>query len=217
MSDPVLKVSGLHLSYSGNNSSFSYPEFEVLPGECLSISGSTGCGKTSLLNALFQPSFPGKVEYKNALLSGKDIRSYGNQLYKVISYMPQFSQNGLNPMLTIEKQIQAVLTGNGVVILSSELDSLLIKMKLESRVLRLFPHQMSGGMKQRLVLLLSYLKKPSLMVLDEPTSAIDALTLKVILDFLQDVKGSGTSLLIVSHDTGFTRYIADNSIDLEMG
>jgi ABC-type glutathione transport system ATPase component len=215
MQGTLLSVKGLRLNYSGNSRCFNYPDISVSKGLCTSISGSVGCGKTTLLNALFHLSFPGRIECQEALLLEKRIWEFGDELYRVVSYMPQYSQDGLNPVITIGRQVHAVLTGNNQTISQEEMQQWLQKLGLEPGILNLYPYQMSGGMKQRLVLLLAYLKKPSLMVLDEPSSAIDALTLKVILDFLIAVKSSGIALLIVSHDTGFTRYIADNSVILE--
>jgi ABC-type glutathione transport system ATPase component len=215
MNNAVLSVKGLRLFYSGASRCFQYPDISVNKGQCTSISGSIGCGKTTLLNALFRPDFPGRIECREALLSGQNIWKLGDKLYRFVSYMPQYSQDGLNPVISAGKQVQAVIAGNHLIISQGEISQLLKKLELETAILDLYPHQMSGGMKQRLVLLLAFLKNPMLMVLDEPSSAIDALTLKVILDFLEAAKSGGISLLIVSHDTGFTRHIADNSILLE--
>ena len=214
-SQAVLTVSGLEVSYLRSPKRFAYPDITVERGQCVCISGSTGCGKTTLLNSLFQPAFRGEVNYKEARLLVKDVRSYGPAIYRVMSYMPQYAQDGLNPMMDVGAQIQAVLEGNGLELSSPELEKNLGRLGLNPDILKLFPHQMSGGMKQRLVLLMAYLKKAALMVLDEPSSAIDALTLRSMLDFLKEIKSEGIALVIVSHDLGFTRHIADISIMLE--
>lgn len=211
----VLSVRGLEVTYARDDWSFRYPDFSVEAGACLGISGYTGCGKTTLLNALFQPSFQGIRQYREALLLGKDLRSFGHGISRIVSYMPQYAQDGLNPMLTAGEQMCAVLNGNELSLSDFEIETALKSVDLDSAALHLYPHQMSGGMKQRFVLVLAYLKRPSLMVLDEPSSAIDALTLGSILAFLKGVKSAGTALLIVSHDIGFMKHLVDASISLE--
>ena len=211
----ILNVSGLSVQYIQGGRSFDYPDFAIDSGACLGISGSTGCGKTTMLNALFQPSFTGIYDYQKALLAGKDLRSLDHEVSRIVSYMPQFAQDGLNPMLTAGEQARAVLTGNEISLSDSEIETALRSIDLDSAVLRLYPHQMSGGMKQRFVMMLAYLKRPSLMVLDEPSSAIDALTLGSILSFLQKIKSDGMALLVVSHDLGFIKHLADISISIE--
>ena len=211
----MLTVRELRVEYARASKRFAYPDIQIGCGECVCLSGSTGCGKTTLLNALFQPSFPGTLDYKEATLMGHDLKSFRGGIFGTISYMPQYAQDGLNPAMTVRKQIEAVAAGNSLELVQSEIKTKLSALGLEPTVLNLYPHQMSGGMKQRVALLLAHLKKPELMVLDEPSSAIDALTLRSMLDYLFDIKREGAGLLIVSHDLGFTRHIADVSISLE--
>ena len=211
----VLRVIGLEVAYPRSSKRFVYPDIAIAQGRCVCISGSTGCGKTTLLNSLFQPLFQGSVGYSEVLLLGQDIRLYGPGIYRVMSYMPQYAQDGLNPVMTASAQLQTVLNGNRLALNPSEIEQALARLGLKPDILKLYPHQMSGGMKQRLVLMMAYLKKPALMVLDEPSSAIDALTLRFMLDFLKSIKSEGIALMIVSHDLGFTRHIADASITLE--
>ncbi len=212
---PVFILREARVEYARSSKKFTYPDIKIKGGECVCISGPTGCGKTTLLNALFQPSFPGKVTYKEASVSGQDLKSFSKGIFGTTSYMPQYAQDGLNPAMTVVKQIEAVMTGNNLKLSQDEINTKLAALNLEPSVLKLYPHQMSGGMKQRLALMLAHLKKPVLMVLDEPSSAIDALTLRCMLDYLIAAKLGGAGLLIVSHDLGFTRHIADVSVSLE--
>ena len=205
---PILCVRGLNVAYN-DAMRFSYPDIIIRAGECVAVTGQIGCGKTTLLNALFDPAFPARVSYTEALLLGRDLRSYGNSLFREISYMPQYAQDGLNPLLTAGEQVEAVARDNGLELSRAELGMRLACLKLERAVMTRFPYQLSAGIKQRLVLLMSVIKRPRLLALDEPSSAIDALTLGAMLEFLKEVKAGGVGLLMVSHDAGFIRHIAD--------
>ncbi|SDL01540.1 ATP-binding cassette domain-containing protein [Natronincola ferrireducens] len=212
----VLEVKGLTISYKADTTCYRYPELKLNEGECLVIMGKTGTGKTTLLNALFGLAFPGNIIYEKANLLGDDIVKAKKNMYNFISYMPQFSQSALNPCLTIRRHIEDVEkscpspTNNNYIQMLEEL-------KLEADVLDKFPHQLSGGMKQRIVMLLALLKKPKLLVLDEPSTAIDAITLKIILNMLQEKKKEGIAMLMVSHDLGFVVHLADNILKLDEG
>lgn len=208
----ILSVEALTAYYEGKNSKkFYYPDFAIGKGRCLCIKGDTGCGKTTLLKALFKKNFEGKADYKSAQLMGKDIRSYGRDIYRVVSFMPQFSQNALNPSLTVEGHGKDVPGYNREGFLE-----MLASLKLDEDVMNKYPYELSGGMKQRIVMLLGFLKNPSLYVMDEPSTAIDALTLKLISDFLRRMKEKGISILMVTHDFGFSKHIADEHIILQV-
>lgn len=209
----MLEVRKLHISYKGESSNcFFYPDILLQGGSCLCIKGPVGSGKTTMVNALFSKSFKGKAEYERAELMGRDIKSWGDKLYSVISYMPQHSQNALNPYITIGKHIKHIQSGNKNI---CDYMELLGKLELEAGITDKYPHQISGGMKQRIVLLLGFIKAPELFVIDEPSTAIDPITLKLMLDFLKQKKEEGTSLLMITHDSGLAAHMADEIINLE--
>ncbi|MCB8815632.1 ATP-binding cassette domain-containing protein [Desulfosporosinus shakirovi] len=208
----ILKVSKFKARYSSNFSWWSYPKLELRKGMCLAIMGKTGCGKTTLLNALFSHSFTGMVEYDLAELMGKDLRVWGRERYQAISYMPQYAQNGLNPTLTIGEQIELVKRSCKVP--DSRLDLFFQDLGLEKEISRLYPFQISGGMKQRVIILMGFIKQPQLFILDEPSSALDFMTLSKTMDFLKKRKHEGAGLIVVSHHLGFATSIADKVIEL---
>jgi ABC-type glutathione transport system ATPase component len=211
----VLLVKGLKAGYRTAPFLFQFPDLHVEKGQCLSIIGPTGCGKTTLLNALFQPLFPGVVQYNRGEILGRDLRAISaSGLYSTISYMPQFAQNALNPSLFVRthfRHVQRSLETVEEKIWIGWMDEL----KLAQDVLELFPYQLSGGMKQRLVLLLGFLKRPALYAVDEPSSGVDAITLKIMIQFLQRRKQEGTAFLMVSHEQGLVNNLSDNILFLE--
>ena len=164
-----------------------------------------------MVNSLFSRGFKGKTQYSKAELLGRDIREWGSRLYSIVSYMPQHSQNALNPYATVGKHIKHVQDGNKTTCSYREL---LGRLELEADITEKYPHQLSGGMKQRLVMLLGFLKNPELFVLDEPSTAIDPVTLRLIFDFLRQKKEEGTAMLMITHDRGLAAHMADESIEL---
>lgn len=209
----ILEVKKLHISYKGGNKEgFSYPDILLKKGNCLCVKGPVGCGKTTMVNALFSRSFIGSADYVKAELLGKDIGSWGDAIYSVMSYMPQHSQNALNPYVTIGRHIKHIREGNRN---TCSPDELFDRLELEPGITEKYPHQISGGMKQRIVMLLGFLKCPELFVIDEPSTAIDPVTLKVMLDFLQEKKIEGTSMLMITHDSGLAAHMADEVIELK--
>ncbi len=211
---PVLRVVGLRATYPNSAQPYHYPPLVVEPGSCLAVVGPTGSGKTTLINALFQPSFTGRVSYDQAELVGQNMADLGwPGIFRSVSYLPQHAQSGLNPSLNIATHLAHVAQGTGQVVDNWGL--WLSDVRLTSDVLPLFPHQISGGMKQRLLLMMGMIKAPKLYVLDEPSTAVDAVTLRIMVEYLQERKRQGLAVLMVSHERGLVRRLADVVINLE--
>ncbi len=191
---------------------FKYPSITVKEGSSLAILGKSGCGKSTLLNSLFYPFFQGDISYNKAEFMGKDLFKIDNYNLSGITYMPQFSQNGFNPFLSIEKQIKLISKEKNFNIKSMEKD--LNKLSLSIDILEKYPYELSGGMKQRLALFLAMINNPKLLIMDEPSSAIDALTLFKIIKYIEEKKHQGTSILLVTHDRNFAKAISDRIIVL---
>lgn len=209
----VLKLLNYKVKYEGESHWFSYPDIYLDAGKCLAILGKSGIGKTTLINSLFCKDFKGLIEYDEALILERDFSSWGKDIYEYVSYMPQFAQDGLNPSKTIKNQIDLVKSNN-ISLSEEEVDLYLEDLGLDIGIKKAYPFQISGGMKQRAVLLLSFIKKPKLLVLDEPTSALDYFTSINIIDFLQKRKAEGVGMLIISHDRSFVKELADEVIVL---
>ena len=208
----MLKLKDYSITYP-NGLKLDYEDLHIRKGELVGLFGPSGCGKTSLLDSLFNPDFPGKVSCAEALLDGKPFPKAGRELYSLVSYCPQFSQAALNPKLTINDHVDLLYHGNKMKKDPERVKELLDALNLNASMLTRRPGGLSGGQQQRMVLMLCALKNPKLMILDEPSSAIDLITLQDIVSFLEHLKGE-TTMLMVAHSRPLLEHVADRIIDL---
>ena len=218
MSEPVLNVRNLSLGWRHgrdvrrvvHNVSFS-----VAPGEVLAIVGESGSGKTTLAQTIIG------LAGENGVWLGGDIRLNGETIThaserrmnalrgKVISLVPQDPGSSLNPVKTIGDQVAEVLalhTGLSRRARDAEVVALLARVGLSEPALRAkqYPHQLSGGMKQRVLIAIALALKPALIIADEPTSALDVTVQARILDLLDELRrDAGTAVLFITHDLAF--------------
>ncbi|MBU3145780.1 ATP-binding cassette domain-containing protein [Clostridium sp. CF012] len=210
MSSTILEFKNYSITYD-DGKILEFEDAEIFEGEFIGIMGRSGCGKTSLLNSLFSLNFCGVIKYEKCQLLGQDLKLSSSEKYSYISYMPQFSQDALNPKITIEEYIKLTLKGNNLDFDLSKIIEVLNALSLPEEVMKKYPYELSGGMKQRLILMLSYIKKPQLLILDEPSSALDFITLKIIMDFLILIENTLT-IVIVSHNKGFLQNVCHRVI-----
>lgn len=209
----MLEITGAVITYAKSSLRLIYPDINLAPGEFLGLAGESGSGKSSLLEALISPWFAGSFAYTIANFKGRDILAMGDKRFQEIGYCPQYSQNALNPKLTIKRQIALCQKHNPGRAGEREVDQYLAALALDPVLLSRYPAELSGGEKQRFVLLLSMLKNPDLLFLDEPSSAIDLITLQQISEFLLSIKGR-ISVLMISHDLEVLSKIMDRTIYL---
>lgn len=196
-----------------NNKIIKYSDIKINENEFVGISGNSGCGKTSLLDSLFSNNFKGQVSYSKANLFNKNLFTLGNKKYKYISYSPQFSQDALNPKITVKEHILLTLKGNGLNYDERKIINIFNDLSLEIALLNYYPYMLSGGQKQRIVIILSIIKNPKILIFDEPSSAIDLLTLKTIVEFMVKIKDQLT-IIMVSHNYEFLIKLCDRVIKL---
>ncbi len=183
-------------------------------GEIVGIAGESGCGKSTLVKILYgyiEPSLRvrGRVllnidDGTIDLLSVDEEYKRGRIWWRYISYIPQNSMNILNPYMRVGDHFTELLKKH----LNLEKDEAIRvageyveDLGLRKDVLKAFPHQLSGGMRQRIVVALSLLLKPRVIFADEPTTAVDVVLQKVLLQYLLDKqKEYGSTLIIVTHD-----------------
>lgn len=208
----ILDLKDYKITYK-DGKTFEYKDIEIYEGEFVGIMGNSGCGKTSLLNSLFSLDFPGSIEYEKCLLLGRELKSWKRDKFSYFSYMPQFSQDALNPSITVEEHLKLTLKGNKLNYELNKTIEILKALNLNEDVLKKYPYELSGGMKQRVLLMLCYIKEPRILILDEPSSALDFITLKIIIKFLKQIENTLT-IIIVSHDEGFLKNICNKVINI---
>ena len=182
--------------------------------EIVGIAGESGSGKTTLVEALLQIiRFPNRETHGRALFTtraGKvvdllrlDARQMRRLRLDEIAYIPQGSMNSLNPVVRVGDQIVDGMVDHGVREREARrrVPDILERVGLEPRVARLYPHELSGGMKQRVIIAIAISMNPSLIIADEPTTALDVNVQRRILETLRNLRDElGVAILIVSHD-----------------
>ncbi|QNE16761.1 ABC transporter ATP-binding protein [Kribbella qitaiheensis] len=225
--DTVLEVAGLEVTYSTNRGDVKAVQdldLSVRRGEILGIAGESGSGKSTLAVALLRLLKPpgrvtaGSVEFRPANRSPVDLlKVHGEQLrvlrWSALSYLPQGSMNSLNPVMRIQDQFRDVILEHAPErkeALSEMIPRLLGQVGLEPRVGRMYPHELSGGMKQRVLMAICVALEPDLVIADEPTTALDVTIQRVILQSLADLRRDfGVTLMVISHDMGVHAQLVD--------
>ncbi|MFC1525232.1 ABC transporter ATP-binding protein [Candidatus Latescibacterota bacterium] len=196
-------------------------DLTLYEGERLGLVGESGSGKTTLLLALLQMiSPPGQVVGGQVIMDGVDLVTLGEEEMRRlrlarIAMVPQGAMNSLNPVMRIEDQLRLVLEAHdeeGTLTRASIRErtaELLEMVGLRPQVARLFPHELSGGMKQRACIAMAISLSPRLILADEPTSALDVVVQRQIMQTLGDLQGRlGATVLLVGHDMGLMAQFA---------
>lgn len=202
--------------------------FDVEKGEIISIIGESGSGKTTLAKSIIrQIKKPGKIISGKVLLEGNDLLAMDYSkfkrdiLWKEISYVPQASQNSLNGVMRIiDHFYDTALSHNwkNKEEVNKKAKELLKMVALDEKVLKMYPHELSGGMKQRVLIALSLLLTPKIVIMDEPVSALDVVTQRRIIDLIVNInKELGTTILFITHDIALTKYLSTKTVVMYAG
>ena len=219
----LLKVEGLNVSYKtmkGELKAVQGVGFELEQQETLGIVGESACGKSTLGLALLNlvPP-PGRVTHGTILIEGEDILSLDNERLrrtrgKVASMIFQDPMTSLNPVKKIgEHFVEAIRAHNPRVTRDEALEKagkILVELGISLDRLTDYPHQLSGGMKQRIMIGLSLILDPKLLIADEPTTSLDVVIEAQILDLLRQLKSSlKLSMILITHNLGIVAEVAD--------
>jgi len=194
--------------------------FSLAAGERLGLVGESGSGKSTTILALLRLiKPPGRIAEGRVMLDGEDLLSLKPEAMRRVRFdrialVPQGAMSSLNPVLRIRDQIDDTLRAHGRRLsrsaLSTETARLLERVGLSPGVADQFPHELSGGMKQRACIAMAIALKPRVIIADEPTSALDVIVQKQVLETLRAVQTEiGAAVILIGHDMGLMAQFAD--------
>jgi oligopeptide/dipeptide ABC transporter ATP-binding protein len=227
---PVLEVSGLSVDYlldRGAVRAVDDVSFTVSRGEFLGIVGESGCGKSTLLFAVAQLLAPpamiaaGSVTFDGANLVGLTDGQLSAIRWRDMSVVMQSAMNALNPVKTIGAQFKDAMRAHGkhtseeVTARSAEV---LRMVGIDPVHLRSYPHQLSGGMRQRSMIAMAMLFTPDLVIMDEPTSALDVVAQRSLMVQIKDLQQAfGFAVIFVTHDMSLISHFSDQLMVMYAG
>jgi dipeptide transport system ATP-binding protein len=223
--EKVLEVKDLHVTfatYGGEVKAVRGVTFELHKGETLAIVGESGCGKSVTSQSIMGliPNPPGKITAGEILFKGKDLtRLKEPELRKIrgadISMIFQDPMTALNPTLTIGEQImEGIMEHEGISRAEAKRKTVemlhLVGIPGPESRLKQYPHQFSGGMRQRIVIAMALVCQPEVLIADEPTTALDVTIQAQILELFKEIqKKTGVSIILITHDLGVVAQVAD--------
>jgi len=223
MSAPVLEVTDLRVSYAhplGRVRAVDGVTFSLEPGERFGLAGESGCGKSTMALAilrLIRP--PGCIDGGSVRLDGTELSELDDDAMRRlrlagIALVPQGSMNSLNPVMRIGRQIEDALANHGVSLprkeLAAKIGELLSTVGLRPQVAHRYPHELSGGMKQRACIAIAICLRPRVIIADEPTSALDVVVQRQVMETLARVQQElGAAVILVGHDMGLMAQFVD--------
>ena len=223
-SKPLLEVKGLKTYFyteDGVVRAVDGVNFEVYPGEVLGLVGESGCGKSvTSLSIMRLISKPGRVDAGEILLDGEDLLKLPeDEMIKVrgnrISMIFQQPQTALNPVFKVGDQLAEVLNVHQDMGKEAGWNRAVALLKMvgvpdPERRAEAYPHELSGGMAQRVMIAMALACVPELLIADEPTTALDVTIQAQILDLMRDMrKEMGTSVILITHDLGVVAEMAE--------
>jgi ABC-type dipeptide/oligopeptide/nickel transport system ATPase component len=228
MTVPLLLINNLSLR-GGFKLILDAASLLVHENEIVALVGESGSGKSLLARSVMGllPSkelsiLAGEVLFKGVNLLSLPEQSLRNLRGRSIGYITQFPHNALNPIMTVGKQLTEAYFPKKDATMSARERALLLLKRVgfsnSELAMTSLPHQLSGGMRQRVLIAMALMNSPQLLIADEPTTALDVTLQAEILDLLQDLKEEyGLGILLITHDLGIVAKAANNVVILEQG
>ena len=226
--EPLLRITDLEVSYHGTPVLHGV-DLTVAEGERVALVGESGSGKSTTAAAVIDllPSggtvTRGRIEYRGEAITSADAKRLRRLRGRQVGLVPQDPMSNLNPATRVGKQLAETLVAHG---LASGREALKRAVELmgeagipdAERRSRQYPHEFSGGMRQRVLIAIALACEPDLLIADEPTSALDVTVQRRILDHLETLRSQrGTSMLLVTHDLGLAADRADRVVVMSQG
>jgi oligopeptide/dipeptide ABC transporter ATP-binding protein len=223
MTAEVLRVRDLRVRYHtprGTVKAVEEVSFSLRQGEKLGLVGESGSGKSTIALALMRLiRQPGRIESGEILLGESDLLTLSDEQMRLtrfarISLVPQGAMNSLNPVMRIKHQIGDTIRAHAVEMVRQDVDAriaeLLEWVGLRKSVANMYPHELSGGMKQRVCIAMGICLSPQVIIADEPTSALDVVVQRQVMDTLDSVQAQlGAAVILVGHDMGLMAQFVD--------
>ena len=231
--EPLLSIENLEVAFKtqqGFVPAVRGVSFDIYPGETLAIVGESGSGKSTTAHAIINllPG-SGQVTGGRVMFEGRDLTDLSrgdieDVRGKLIGLVPQDPMNSLNPVHRIGFQVEETIKANGLATTKRDVRKRAVEVLKEAGLsdaesrLRQFPHEFSGGMRQRVLIGIGLSSHPKLLIADEPTSALDVTVQKTILDHLEKLTAErNTAVIFITHDLGLAAERAENLVVMHRG
>jgi peptide/nickel transport system ATP-binding protein len=219
----ILQIRGLQVSYytdAGRAIALDGINLDLEAGEKLGLVGESGSGKSTMALAMMRMiKPPGRIEAGSVIVDGDDLMQLSDEEMRkarlsTIAYIPQGAMNSLNPVMRIGAQMMDAIRAHDPQSDRRTLEARCIRalesVDLAPSVFRMFPHELSGGMKQRVCIAIGILLKPKVIIADEPTSALDVVTQRQVMETIDRVqKQIGAAVILIGHDMGLMAQFVD--------
>jgi peptide/nickel transport system ATP-binding protein len=224
-----LKIENLGVAYQGLRGDVQAVDgvsLSIAVGEIMGLAGESGCGKSTLGNSLIfmegrMKVTGGRVELDGEPLPISDSRAMNHFRLRSVSIIPQYAMSALNPTRKVGRMASDLLKSRGIryETVLEEFERRIALVGLPESVLGMYPFELSGGMRQRVTMVISTLLNPSLLIADEVTSALDVSTQRAVGEMLMEFRDRGfvKSMIVITHDLSILAQIADSILIMYAG
>jgi len=228
---PILQIRNLQVSYytdAGRARALDGVYLSLEPGEKLGLVGESGSGKSTMALAMMRMiKPPGRIEGGDVIVGDTNLMELTDKemlkaRLSLISYIPQGAMNSLNPVLRVGAQMIDAIKAHDSSLSKDTMKEMsmhaLESVDLSPNVYKMYPHELSGGMKQRVCIAIGILLKPHVIIADEPTSALDVVTQRQVMETLDKIQDQiGAAIILIGHDMGLMAQFVDRVAVLYTG